>query len=164
MEIQEEMTVKLARDGLIEEVSLKGGLSVRVNNPEAACCRIQLEPFNSKQFQTQLHPTLARSFMNDSVVMMKDAQRGFPVDSSMTAVRWRLVNGGEDYLPFNVTCWPEAMDDGFDVNVEYSLNSNVLPALRNARICIPLPSGTSPEILAVDGSYHYVGNHALNNL
>lgn len=157
VDIQEEMTVRLARDGLIEEVSLKGGLSVRVNNPEAACCRVHLDQFNAKQFQTQLHPTMNRSFLNDAVVMMKDAKRGFPADSAMTLVRWRLVNGGEDYLPLNVTCWPEQMDGGFDVNVEYALNPAVLPAIRNVRICIPLPGGASPEIMAVDGSYHYVG-------
>lgn len=156
VDIQEEMTVKLSRDGLIEEVSLKGGLSVRVNNPEAACCRIHLDQFNSKQFQTQLHPTMARSFLTDGIVMMKDAKRGFPVDSSMTLVRWRLVNGGEDYLPLNVTCWPEAVDGGYDVNVEYTLNTEVLAAIRNVRICIPLPGGSSPDVVAVDGNYHFV--------
>lgn len=150
------MVVKLARDGIVEEVSLKGGLSIQVNNPDAACCRIHLEPANSKQFQMQLHPTIARSFLTDSVIMMKDPKRGFPVDSSMTVVRWRLVNGGEDYLPLNVTCWPEAIDNGFDVNVEYTLNPAVLSAIQNVRICIPLPSGASPEVVAVDGSYHFV--------
>ena len=156
IDIQEEMVVKLARDGIVEEVSLKGGLSIQVNNPDAACCRIHLEPANSKQFQMQLHPTIARSFLTDSVIMMKDPKRGFPVDSSMTVVRWRLVNGGEDYLPLNVTCWPEAIDNGFDVNVEYTLNPTVLSAIQNVSICIPLPSGASPEVVAVDGSYHFV--------
>ena len=156
VEIQEDMTVKLSRDGLIEEVSLKGSLSVRVNNPEAACCRVFMDQFNAKQFQTQLHPTMARSFLEDSVVMMKDSKRGFPVDSSMSLVRWRMANGGEDYLPLNVTCWPEQMDDGFDVNVEYTLNSNVLASISNARICIPLPKGSSPEVMAVEGNYHFV--------
>ena len=66
------------------------------------------------------------------------------------------MNGGEDYLPLNVTCWPEAIDNGFDVNVEYTLNPAVLSAIQNVRICIPLPSGASPEVVAVDGSYHFV--------
>ena len=48
IDIQEEMVVKLARDGIVEEVSLKGGLSIQVNNPDAACCRIHLEHANSK--------------------------------------------------------------------------------------------------------------------
>ena len=71
----------------------------------------------------QLHPTIARSFLTDSVIMMKDPKRGFPVDSSMTVVRWRLVNGGEDYLPLNVTCWPEAIDNGFDVEENFDFSA-----------------------------------------
>ena len=51
----------------------------------------------------------------------------------------------------------EVLDDGCNVNVEYTLNREVLPALSNVRICIPLPAGASPEILSVDGSYHFVG-------
>ena len=157
VKIEEELTVKLSRDGLIETADVKGTLSVRANAPEASRVLIRLSDFAAPGFQLQLHPTIARSFLNDHVLTLKQADRGFPVDSSVSVLRWRQPNGGDALVPLSVTCWPEVLDDGCNVNVEYTLNREVLPALSNVRICIPLPAGASPEILSVDGSYHFVG-------
>ena len=157
VKIEEELTVKLSRDGLIETADVKGTLSVRANAPEASRVLIRLSDFAVPGFQLQLHPTIARSFLNDHVLTLKQADRGFPVDSSVSVLRWRQPNGGDALVPLSVTCWPEVLDDGCNVNVEYTLNREVLPALSNVRICIPLPAGASPEILSVDGSYHFVG-------
>ena len=157
VKIEEELTVKLSRDGLIETADVKGTLSVRANAPEASRVLIRLNDFAAPGFQLQLHPTIARSFLSDHVLTLKQADRGFPVDSSVSVLRWRQPNGGDALVPLSVTCWPEVLDDGCNVNVEYTLNREVLPALSNVRICIPLPTGASPEILSVDGSYHFVG-------
>ena len=157
VKIEEELTVKLSRDGLIETADVKGTLSVRANAPEASRVLIRLSDFAAPGFQLQLHPTIARSFLSDHVLTLKQADRGFPVDSSVSVLRWRQPNGGDALVPLSVTCWPEVLDDGCNVNVEYTLNREVLPALSNVRICIPLPAGASPEILSVDGSYHFVG-------
>ena len=157
VKIEEELTVKLSRDGLIETADVKGTLSVRANAPEASRVLIRLSDFAASGFQLQLHPTIARSFLNDHVLTLKQADRGFPVDSSVSVLRWRQPNGGDALVPLSVTCWPEVLEDGCNVNVEYTLNREVLPALSNVRICIPLPAGASPEILSVDGSYHFVG-------
>ncbi|KAK8820088.1 hypothetical protein WA577_006157 [Blastocystis sp. JDR] len=155
VKIEEELTVKLSRDGLIETADVKGTLSVRANAPEASRVLIRLNDFAAPGFQLQLHPTIARSFLSDHVLTLKQADRGFPVDSSVSVLRWRQPNGGDALVPLSVTCWPEVLDDGCNVNVEYTLNREVLPALSNVRICIPLPAGASPEILSVDGSYHF---------
>lgn len=157
VKIEEELTVKLSRDGLIETADVKGTLSVRANAPEASRVLIRLSDFAAPGFQLQLHPTIARSFLSDHVLTLKQADRGFPVDSSVSVLRWRQPNGGDALVPLSVTCWPEVLEDGCNVNVEYTLNREVLPALSNVRICIPLPAGASPEILSVDGSYHFVG-------
>ena len=157
VKIEEELTVKLSRDGLIETADVKGTLSVRANAPEASRVLIRLSDFAAPGFQLQLHPTIARSFLSDHVLTLKQADRGFPVDSSVSVLRWRQPNGGDALVPLSVTCWPEVLEDGCNVNVEYTLNREVLPALSNVRICIPLPTGASPEILSVDGSYHFVG-------
>ena len=157
VKIEEELTVKLSRDGLIETADVKGTLSVRANAPEASRVLIRLNDFAAPGFQLQLHPTIARSFLSDHVLTLKQADRGFPVDSSVSVLRWRQPNGGDALVPLSVTCWPEVLEDGCNVNVEYTLNREVLPALSNVRICIPLPAGASPEILSVDGSYHFVG-------
>ena len=157
VKIEEELTVKLSRDGLIETADVKGTLSVRANAPEASRVLIRLSDFAAPGFQLQLHPPIARSFLSDHVLTLKQADRGFPVDSSVSVLRWRQPNGGDALVPLSVTCWPEVLDDGCNVNVEYTLNREVLPALSNVRICIPLPAGASPEILSVDGSYHFVG-------
>ena len=157
VKIEEELTVKLSRDGLIETADVKGTLSVRANAPEASRVLIRLNDFAAPGFQLQLHPTIARSFLSDHVLTLKQADRGFPVDSSVSVLRWRQPNGGDALVPLSVTCWPEVLEDGCNVNVEYTLNREVLPALSNVRICIPLPTGASPEILSVDGSYHFVG-------
>ena len=157
VKIEEELTVKLSRDGLIETADVKGTLSVRANAPEASRVLIRLSDFAAPGFQLQLHPTIARSFLSDHVLTLKQADRGFPVDSSVSVLRWRQPNGGDALVPLSVTCWPEVLEDGCNVNVEYTLNREVLPALSNVRICIPLPAGASPEILSVNGSYHFVG-------
>ena len=157
VKIEEELTVKLSRDGLIETADVKGTLSVRANTPEASRVLIRLNDFAATGFQLQLHPTISRSFLSDHVITLKQADRGFPVDSSVSVIRWRQPSGGDALVPLSVTCWPEVLDDGCNVNVEYTLNREVMSALSNVRICIPLPAGASPEILSVDGSYHFVG-------
>lgn len=157
VKIEEELTVKMSRDGLIETADVKGTLSVRVNSADASHVLIKLNDFAADGFQLQMHPTIARSFLSDHVIMLKQADRGFPVDSSVSVLRWRQPSGGDALVPLTVTCWPEALEDGCNVNVEYTLNPSVLPALSNVRICIPLPSGASPEIASIDGSYHFVG-------
>lgn len=157
VKIEEELTVKMSRDGLIETADVKGTLAVRVNSADASHVLIKLNDFAADGFQLQMHPTIARSFLSDHVIMLKQADRGFPVDSSVSVLRWRQPSGGDALVPLTVTCWPEALEDGCNVNVEYTLNPGVLPALSNVRICIPLPSGASPEIASIDGSYHFVG-------
>ena len=155
--VEEELSVKLSRDGLIESVDVKGTLAVRVHDAAAAKVRIQLGELSAEGFQCQLHPTIARSFFADRILQLKQPDRGFPVDSSVSLLRWRQPAGGDALLPLNVTCWPESVDAGCTVNVEYTLNPAVLARIENLRICIPLPSGASPEVLAIDGNYHYVG-------
>ena len=160
--VEEELSVKLSRDGLIESVDVKGTLSVRVQDAGAAKVRIQLAALSAEGFQCQLHPTIARSFFADHVLQLKQPDRGFPVDSTVSLLRWRQPAGGDALLPINVTCWPESVDAGCDVNVEYTLNPAVLKRVENLRICIPLPSGASPEVLAIDGNYHYVGQECAD--
>lgn len=154
--VDEELTVKLSRDGLIETVDVKGTLAVRVANPSTSKIQVQLNDFAGDGFQLQVHPTIARSFLQDHRLALKQADRGFPVDSAVSVLRWRQPAGGEALLPINVTCWPEMVDGGYAINAEYTLNPSVLSTLQNVRICIPLPAGIKPEISAVDGSYHYV--------
>ena len=155
--MEEELTVKLSRDGLIETVDVKGTLAVRVHNPATTKIQVQLNEFAADGFQLQVHPTIARSFLQDHRLALKQADRGFPVDSAVSVLRWRQPAGGDALLPINVTCWPESVDGGCSINAEYTLNPGVLAELQNVRICIPLPAGVKPEISAVDGNYHYVG-------
>lgn len=161
--VEEELSVKLSRDGLIETVDVKGTLSVRVNDAGASRVRIRLNEFETKGFQCQLHPTISRSFLTDHVLTLKQADRGFPVESSVSVLRWRQPAGGDGLLPVNVTCWPEALESGCDVNVEFTLNRSVMERVSNLRICIPLPSGVSPEVVSVEGSYHYVGERSVRD-
>lgn len=154
--IEEELRVKLSRDGLIETVDVKGTLSVQVNRSEASKVMVCLNEFSSDGFQLQIHPTINRSFLSDHVLILKQADRGFPVDSSVSVLRWRQPSGGDSLLPINVTCWPEVSEDGCTINAEYTLNSGIEQTLHNVRICIPLPAGLSPEVNTIDGSYHYV--------
>ena len=158
VEIAEELSVKLSRDGLIETADGKGPLSVRANKAEASRVSVCLNAFASDGFQLQVHPTIARSFLSDHVLRLKQSDRGFPVESSVSVLRWRQPNGGDALLPLNVTCWPETSEEGCTVNVEYTLNEKVLGSLQNVRICVPLPTGVSPEVSAIDGSYHYVSD------
>ena len=160
--VEEELSVKLSRDGLIETVDVKGTLSVRVNDAEASKVRIRLNEFSTSGFQCQLHPTISRSFLTDHVLTLKQADRGFPVDSCVSVLRWRQPAGGDGLLPVNVTCWPESLETGCEVNVEYTLNRSVMERVSNLRICIPLPSGVSPEVVSVEGNYHYVGARSVS--
>ena len=135
---------------------MKGTLSVQVNRSEASKVMVCLNEFSSDGFQLQIHPTINRSFLSDHVLTLKQADRGFPVDSAVSVLRWRQPSGGDSLLPMNVTCWPEVSEDGCTINAEYTLNPGIKQTLHNVRICIPLPSGLSPEVSAIDGSYHYV--------
>lgn len=100
----------------------------------------------------QTHPNINRqAFAEQNMLVPKDPQRPFPVNSSLGVLKWHVQAQDERLLPFSgvlmlmvyfvclpcsVTCWPSEQDTGAVVTLEYEGAQGF--ALENVVITVPM--------------------------
>lgn len=134
--VEEKMTAVLSRDGDVQQVDVKGELTVFVSDPASAHARLQLRPVNPA-FTFKAHAKVNKTlFASDHVLAMAD-DRPLPVQQPVSILRWKLSDAtAAPPPPLAVTAWPQGNDS---INVEYELASgNVLPSVERAVILIPV--------------------------
>ncbi|VDD76431.1 unnamed protein product [Mesocestoides corti] len=159
--VEEKLTVLAGRDGGLESMELAGVLQVRAGDEEASRARIRVDVSeattgNAKRppASMQTHPNLdKRVFQTSNWLQIKAGGKVFPIDQEVGVLRWRLQTHEETALPVLINCWPNEINGGFEVNVEYELQDTSL-SLQDFCITIPLPTTTKPPIVgACDGDY-----------
>lgn len=159
--MEEKISVKLTRDGDIEQVEVKGTLYVSANNPDTALCRLALDYSTANGINFMCHPKVNKKlFESDSILGLKDAKKPFP-ESRVGVLRWSLKSQDEGLLPLNITCWPEEDGNGkFTVNLEYTMERAM--ELHDVNIVIPVGSNEIPQVVHIDGDYRH--DHAQGAL
>ncbi|KAJ2469974.1 coatomer subunit delta [Coemansia sp. RSA 2322] len=154
VQIEEHITAVVNRDGGIEQMEIKGDLSLIVT--DEACCAVQVGVVvnDSHNAQIKTHPKIdKKKFLNDSLIVLKDASGSFPLSQAIGVLKWRIVSGSEDDIPLTINCWPSPSGSGtVDVNIEYELNNTKLE-LDDVVVSIPIPHGAQPNVSDVDGIY-----------
>jgi coatomer subunit delta len=98
--VDEKLVVEMTRDGAVENMEIKGTLSLTINNPDAARCSIKLKRGDTSAFQFQNHPNINKPlFLSDALLQLKDTSREFPVGSAIGVLRWRSQTKDESRVP-----------------------------------------------------------------
>jgi len=154
--IEEKLVIVSNRDGGLENMEVKGELFVTISDPNQGKIIIKLNDQDQKKFQYKTHPNINKqSFVNDSILALKDSQRAFPTGNSLGILKWRFQSKEESDIPFTVNCWPSAGAGGSTVvNIDYEL---VKPSLQlsDVKITIPIPGSTAPVVNTADGAFQF---------
>jgi coatomer subunit delta len=154
----EKVSARLSRDGLVESLEIKGSLSLTAISDDVANCIIKLKngAKQNSSFSFTTHPKVNKAVYDKNGVLQlkdKDTSKGFPSGRPVGILKWTNSSTDEDLLPLKINCWPEEEARGqMNVSIEYSMDLSG-QELHDVRICIPLGTSSSPNILSIDGSY-----------
>ncbi|KAJ2907961.1 coatomer subunit delta [Coemansia aciculifera] len=154
VQIEEHIVAIVNRDGGLEQMEVKGDLSLIVTDETCTAVQVGVAINDSHNAQIKTHPKIdKKKFLNDSLITLKDASGSFPLSQPIGVLKWRIVSANEDDIPLTINCWPSPNGSGtVDVNIEYELNDTKLE-LDNAVVSIPIPHGALPTVSEVDGAY-----------
>lgn len=145
----------MTREGTLEQVDLKGTLSLTSNREDATKVNLGLAMGENAAFSFQTHPKVNKPLYEQSkIIGLKDASKGFPLGRAVGVLRWSASGADESMLPLTVNCWPEEEGGGvMNVNIEYTLLRPM--ELHDVRIVIPLGTSEMPHIQSIDGSHRH---------
>ncbi|KAJ2830480.1 coatomer subunit delta [Coemansia furcata] len=154
VQIEEHITAIVNRDGGLEQMEVKGDLSLIVTDEACSVVKVGVVTNDSHNAQIKTHPKIdKKKFLSDSLITLKDASGSFPLSQAIGVLKWRIVSSNEDDIPLTINCWPSPNGSGtVDVNIEYELNNTRLE-LDNVIVSIPIPHGAQPSVSDVDGAY-----------
>lgn len=152
----EKLTLKVSRDGGIQQMEVKGDLMLRITDTAKAAIRLQVNTGDaeSRGITFRTHPNVDRTlFSTQHIIGLKDPARPFPTGNPLGVLRWRYVTDDESMAPLLINCWPGDNGDESQVNIEYELGAN--KELRDVVITIPVGSGSQPTVSQCDGEFIY---------
>ncbi|KAJ1931674.1 coatomer subunit delta, partial [Linderina macrospora] len=163
VQVEEHITAIVNRDGGLEQMEVKGDLSLVVNDEAYTNVQVGVMSNDTHNAQVKTHPKIdKKKFHAESVIALRDANGSFPLGQPIGVLKWRIVSGDEDAVPFTINCWPTPNGNGsIDVNIEYELTNERL-VLDDVVVSIPIPHGAQPTVGEVDGLYSV--NHARSTL
>lgn len=153
---EEKLTVKMGRDGGVQQFELLGLITLHVGDEKWGRIRVQLKNQDRHSVQLQTHPNVDKElFKTRSQIGLKQPNKPFPLHTDVGVLKWRLQGTDETLVPLLINCWPsEAGGGGCDVNIEYELTHLELE-LVDVNIFIPLPIGCNPIMGECDGTYSH---------
>ncbi|KAK8801146.1 hypothetical protein WA158_001916 [Blastocystis sp. Blastoise] len=161
--IEETISASISRDGSINNLEIKGSLSLYVTNPACQSLQVHTQSTDLSRVQLMIHPTIDKQkFISEGILMLKDSKRSFPLNNSVSVIRWKVPSQDPSYLPLTLTCWPEQDNNGNTVTLEYTFNPDIIASLSDVHICIPLPHpSSSPDVTACEDHYTYFNKDSI---
>ena len=157
--VDEQISARLSRDGLLKSFSVKGNLQLRISDPAMTKVRLDVvaNPSYGAQFKT--HPNVDKAFFqNSKSIQLKDASKGFPANNSVGVLRWSATAPAEAtaVLPITFTVWVnKGSDESYTITVEYEMTGT--DSLQDVVVIIPY-STSEPAILSFDAQYEVSGD------
>jgi coatomer subunit delta len=109
IQIAEQVSISLARDGSLKSLDLKGDLQVEIQDRSTGPIRIKLaEPSSASpgDLQYKQNPKVVKfDPTGERAIALKNASESFPVGRALELLRWRLMKKDESYLPLSSTCF-----------------------------------------------------------
>lgn len=92
----------------MESLELKGDMNLHVSEPSLSRIKISLVPAPSAfgpELQFKQHPNVGKFSANrERIIALKDSSRPFPVNQSLTVLKWRYSGKDESYVPLSSQC------------------------------------------------------------
>ena len=157
--VDEQISAKLSRDGILKSFNVKGNLQLRISDPSMTKVKLDLiaNPSHGAQFKT--HPNVDKAqFNNSKAIQLKDVSKGFPANNSVGVLRWSATAPADTtgVLPITFTVWVnKGSDDSFTITVEYELTGS--DSLQDVVVIIPY-STSEPAISSFDAQYEVSGD------
>ncbi|KAJ2841883.1 coatomer subunit delta, partial [Coemansia erecta] len=128
VQIEEHITAIVNRDGGLEQMEVKGDMSLIISKQEYGSVQLSLVTDSSHNAQVKTHPKIDKKrFQTESVIALKDPSGSLPLAQPVGVLKWRIVSSDEESIPFTINCWPSPTNSGtVDVNIEYELNDTKL--------------------------------------
>lgn len=157
--IDEKISAKLSRDGILKSFTVKGDLQLRIS--DTALTKVKLDmvanAVHGAQFKT--HPNVDKGKFNTSkTIQLKDNSKGFPSNISVEVLRWSATAPADTtgVLPITFTVWVNKGSDGsFTITVEYEMTGPDI--LQDVVVTIPY-STCEPAISSFDAVYEVSGD------
>eukprot|EP01112_Ceratiomyxa_fruticulosa_P010292 TRINITY_DN2713_c0_g1_i1.p1 TRINITY_DN2713_c0_g1~~TRINITY_DN2713_c0_g1_i1.p1 ORF type:complete len:516 (+),score=127.75 TRINITY_DN2713_c0_g1_i1:182-1729(+) len=152
--IEEQVNITVENDGGLQNLEIKGGLSVTCLDPNVSKVKVMITQGENRAFQLKTHPNIDKQAFSSGELKLKDSSRGFPAGAPASILKWRAQTKEETMLPINISCWPSQGSEGQTVvNMEYELRAPF--DLHNVSVGIPIPQNIQPVVSSVDGSYEF---------
>jgi coatomer subunit delta len=155
--VQEKLSARVSRDGIVESYEIKGSLTLTANNDESGLCSVQMRlGSNVSQFTFNTHPKINKALYDrNGLIQLKDVTKGFPSSRPVGILKWNYSNASDDMLPFKINCWPEEESrNRMIVTIEYTMDN---PSLTLLDVEVKIPLGTSEplSVVNIDGTYKH---------
>lgn len=100
--IEERVSLAANRDGGLEQMEVRGTLTLRVGEGASGKLRLQLQAANDPAINFKTHPNVDKNiFKSDKVVQMRDTARAFPMHQNLEVVRWKFSSKDETAVPLS---------------------------------------------------------------
>jgi coatomer subunit delta len=153
VEIEEQVSCEVTRDGGFGSLEVKGVLSIKCNDEASTSGMLHCDrEATDYDFQFQTHPKMDRAlWTSDAALVPKVRKGGLPLGGQgVKVLRWKYTGKDESSVPLAVTCWPDPLGDGTSsVSLEYTFNAPAWPGLvlYGVAIHVPLPpTAGKPEV------------------
>jgi len=155
LRVEEKISLVMNRDGGLQNLEVHGLMALRVAEDKFTKVKLRIDNNDKKGAQLQTHPNLdKKAFQTESMLVLKSPPKPFPIQNDVGVLKWRFQTTDEAFIPLAINCWPSETGQGCEVNIEYTLESNVLE-LNDVVISIPLPHGVAPVVGECEGEYRY---------
>lgn len=157
--VDEKISAKLSRDGILKSFGVKGDLQLRISDPALTKVKLDLvaNAVHGAQFKT--HPNVDKGQFNTlKVIQLKDTSKGFPANNSVGVLRWSATAPADTsgVLPITFTVWVnKSSDESFTITVEYEMTGS--DSLHDVVVTIPY-STSEPAISSFDAVYEVSGD------
>lgn len=157
--VDEKISARLSRDGILKSFSVKGDLQLRISDPALIKVKLDLVANAVHDAQFKTHPNVDKGQFNTSkVIQLKDTSKGFPANNSVSVLRWSATApaGTSGVLPIAFTVWVnKASDESFTITIEYEMTGP--DSLHDVVMTIPY-STSEPAISSFDAVYEVSGD------
>jgi hypothetical protein len=159
--VEEKLAILLGRDGTVENIDVKGELTLAISQPELCKLSLRLAPIDQKTYKCSTHPNINKqTFTADSSLVLKDPSKGFPPNMPLGLLKWRFTSKDDDALPLKVSCWVSPSAKQTTVNIEFELLNQSL-SLREMKVLLPIPGTVAPKLEGSEGAQYSAKSRQL---
>jgi hypothetical protein len=98
--IEESVSVTANKDGGLEQMEVKGVLTLKISDPSNARISLAVKANDDPSIQFKTHPNVDKSAWKDQhIVQMRDLSRPFPANQNLEVVKWKLSTRDETAVP-----------------------------------------------------------------